>query len=72
MLKAIHLNDSMMPFASRKDRHATIGDGEIGLEASLNVLKHPKLQGIPVYLETPLDDAGHKEEIKMIREHLKM
>ena len=72
LLKAIHLNDSMMPFASRKDRHATIGDGEIGLEASLNVLKHPKLQGIPVYLETPLDDAGHKEEIKMIREHLKM
>lgn len=72
LLKAIHLNDSMMPFASRKDRHATIGDGEIGLEALLNVLKHPKLQGIPVYLETPLDDVGHKEEIKMIREHLKM
>ncbi|MDD6441450.1 MAG: deoxyribonuclease IV, partial [bacterium] len=72
LLQAIHLNDSMMPFASRKDRHATIGDGEIGLEALLNVLRHPKLQGIPVYLETPLDDAGHKEEIKMIREHLKM
>lgn len=72
LLKAIHLNDSMMPFASRKDRHATIGDGEIGLEALLNVLRHPKLQEIPVYLETPLDDAGHKEEIKMIREYLKM
>lgn len=71
LLQAIHLNDSMMPFASRKDRHATIGDGEIGLEALLNVLRHPKLQGIPVYLETPLDDAGHKEEIKMIREYLK-
>ena len=70
LLRAIHLNDSMMPFASRKDRHATIGDGEIGLEALLNVLRHPKLQGIPVYLETPLDDAGHKEEIKMIREQL--
>ena len=71
LLRAIHLNDSMMPFASRKDRHATIGDGKIGLEALLNVLRHPKLQGIPVYLETPLDDAGHKEEIKMIREYLK-
>lgn len=70
LLRAIHLNDSMMPFASRKDRHATIGDGEIGLEALLNVLRHPKLQGIPVYFETPLDDAGHKEEIKMIREQL--
>lgn len=72
LLKAIHLNDSMMPFASRKDRHATIGDGEIGMEALLNVLRHPKLRGIPVYLETPMDDAGHKEEIKMIRERLKM
>lgn len=72
LLRAIHLNDSMMPFASRKDRHATIGDGEIGLEALLKILKHPKLQGIPVYLETPLDDAGHKEEIKKIRAYLKM
>lgn len=71
LLKAIHLNDSMMPLGSRKDRHATIGDGEIGLGALLNVLKHPKLQGIPVYLETPLDDAGHKKEIWMIKEKLK-
>lgn len=70
LLKAIHLNDSMMPFGSRKDRHAAIGEGEIGLEALLNILSHPKLQGIPVYLETPFDDAGHKTEIKMIREEL--
>ena len=69
-LKAIHLNDSMMPFGSRKDRHATIGDGLIGLEALLNVLRHPALKGLPVYLETPLDDKGHKEEIKMIREKI--
>lgn len=70
LLKAIHLNDSMMPFGSRKDRHAAIGEGEIGLEALLNVLRHPKLQGLPVYLETPFDDAGHGEEIKMIRDKL--
>ena len=70
LLKAIHLNDSMMPFGSRKDRHAAIGEGEIGLETLLNVLRHPKLQGIPVYLETPFDDAGHKAEIKMIRDKL--
>lgn len=69
-LRAIHLNDSMMPFGSRKDRHATIGDGLIGLEALLNVLRHPSLKGLPVYLETPLNDAGHKEEIKMIREKI--
>ena len=70
LLRAIHLNDSMMPFGSHKDRHATIGDGEIGMEALLRVLKHPALKELPFYLETPLDDAGHKEEIEMIREAL--
>lgn len=70
LLKAIHMNDSMMPFGVRKDRHATLGDGEIGLEALLNIMRHPKLQGIPIFLETPLEDEGHKEEIAMIRERL--
>ena len=70
LLRAIHLNDSIMPFASRKDRHATIGNGEIGMEALLGVLRHPLLRDLPFYLETPLDDAGHKEEIRMIRERL--
>ena len=70
-LRAIHLNDSMMPFDSRKDRHATIGDGEIGLEALMKVITNPRLDGIPFYLETPLDDAGHKKEIQMIKEYLK-
>lgn len=70
LLKTIHMNDSMMPFGAHKDRHATIGDGEIGLEALLNVMRHPKLKGIPIYLETPLNDEGHKEEIVMIKERL--
>ena len=67
-LRAIHLNDSMMPFGSRKDRHAVIGGGEIGIEALLNVMRHPKLKDLPFYLETPLDDAGHKEEIARLRD----
>ena len=71
LLKAVHLNDSMMPFDSRKDRHATIGNGEIGLEALLNVMRHPRLKKLPFYLETPLDDAGHKEEIARLKEDLK-
>ena len=56
-----------MPFGSRKDRHAVIGGGEIGIEALLNVMRHPKLKDLPFYLETPLDDAGHKEEIARLR-----
>ncbi|MCI5585976.1 MAG: deoxyribonuclease IV [Lachnospiraceae bacterium] len=66
-LKAIHFNDSMTPFGAKKDRHATIGAGEIGLEALLRVLTHPMLKGLPFYLETPLEDAGHKEEIRMLK-----
>lgn len=68
LLKAIHLNDSMMPFDSHKDRHEVFGEGKIGLEALLGVVTHPLLQGIPIYLETPLDDNGHKEEIRKIKE----
>lgn len=68
LLKCIHLNDSMMPFGSHKDRHATIGDGQIGLEPLLSILRHPALRQLPFYLETPLDDAGHKEEIAKIKD----
>lgn len=70
LLKAIHLNDSRMPFGAHKDRHATIGDGEIGKEALLDIIRHPKLKEIPIYLETPLDGEGHGKEIKMLKEML--
>lgn len=70
LLRAVHLNDSMMPFGSHKDRHAPIGEGEIGMEVLLNVLRHPRLRDLPFYLETPFDDAGHKEEIAMIRKRM--
>lgn len=69
-LKAVHFNDSLTPFGAKKDRHATIGNGEIGLEALLRVLIHPALKDLPFYLETPLEDAGHKEEIRMLKDKL--
>ena len=71
LLKAIHLNDSMMPYGSHRDRHAAFGTGEIGEEALLDVLCHPVLKELPFYLETPLDDEGHKKEIQMIRQKQK-
>lgn len=55
LLRAVHLNDSMMPFASHKDRHAVIGQGQIGWEALLRVIEHPALKELPFYLETPQD-----------------
>lgn len=70
-LKAVHLNDSMMPFKSKKDRHACIGEGEIGLDAIIRFITHPKLKHLPFYLETPLEEAGHKREILMIKDIIK-
>ncbi len=66
-LKAIHFNDSMMPFGSNKDRHAGIGEGEIGMGALMDFITHPKLKDLPFFLETPYDEEGHKVEIETIR-----
>lgn len=69
-LKSIHLNDSMMPFGDRKDRHQVIGKGYIGLDAVMHIMEHPAIKGLPFYIETPLEDEGHKKEIKLLRDSL--
>ena len=66
-LKAIHLNDSLNPLGSHKDRHARIGEGEIGLEALVRVINHPATKGVPFILETPNDDEGWAREIALLR-----
>ncbi len=55
-LKAIHLNDSKIPYAGKKDRHQLIGQGEMGAEMLQEILNDPRLQNVPFYLETPVDD----------------
>lgn len=67
-LKAIHLNDSKNPLGSHKDRHEKIGKGEIGLEALSAVTRHPALKHLPFILETPNDEDGWAEEIRILRE----
>ena len=67
-LKAIHLNDSLNVLGSHKDRHARIGEGRIGLEALVRVIRYPRLEGIPFILETPNDDEGWAAEIRTLRE----
>lgn len=47
-LYAIHLNDSLMPFASRKDRHARIGEGTIGLGGRLRGSSTTRLEALAV------------------------
>lgn len=67
-LKAVHLNDSMTPFASNKDRHEKIGDGSLGLPAIERFIRHEKLKDIPMFLETPNDLKGYEREITLLRE----
>ena len=66
-LKAIHLNDSKNPFNSHKDRHETIGNGSIGIDAFKNIINHPKLRNLPFYLETPNELEGYGKEIELLR-----
>lgn len=67
-LRAIHLNDSKNPLGSHKDRHACIGEGCIGLEALVRVIRHPALKDLPFCLETPNDLAGYAREIALLRQ----
>ena len=67
-LKAIHLNDSMNPLGSHKDRHQKLGEGTLGLEALTRIVNHPALRELPFYLETPNDLEGYAREIAMMKE----
>lgn len=66
-LRAVHLNDSKNGCGSRKDRHACIGEGQIGLEALSRVVRHPALRHLPFCLETPNDLPGYRREIALMR-----
>jgi len=68
-LGCCHLNDSLRPFASRRDRHAHIGEGEIGLGAFARFLHDPRLEAVPMVVETePGDDMeGHRRDLETLR-----
>lgn len=68
-LKAIHLNDTKMPFNSHKDRHEKIGAGELGLDSLVKIINHPALKDKLFLLETPNELDGYKEEISLLKAH---
>lgn len=68
-LKAVHLNDSLNPCGSHKDRHARIGEGQIGADALVKFINRPEIKGLPVILETPNDMDGYAKEIKFLRDN---
>jgi deoxyribonuclease-4 len=67
-LRALHLNDSKTALGSNVDRHATLGDGEIG-EAGLKVfLSERRFKGLPVLLETGPEGHGpDKEQVEIAK-----
>ena len=67
-LKALHLNDSKNPFGSHKDRHACLGEGNLGISTFANIVKHPALKDKPMILETPNELPGYAKEIALLRQ----
>ncbi len=66
-LKGIHINDSKVPFASKKDRHEVLGEGTLGLDTFINIINHPLLKDLIFNLETPNELDGYKKEIELLK-----
>ena len=64
-LKGMHLNDSKSVLNGHLDRHHSIGKGELGLETFRRIMNDPRLDGIPMVLET-IDETIWKEEIELL------
>ncbi len=69
LVGCVHLNDSVGTLGSRKDRHANLGEGALGLEAFRRVLAEPRFAAVPMILETPLgdDELGHARDLAILR-----
>ena len=67
-LKAVHVNDSLNPCGAKKDRHARIGEGFLGLDTFRAVVNHPALRELPMVLETPNELPGYAKEIALLKE----
>ena len=55
-IRLMHLNDSVGALGSRRDRHAHIGEGEIGIDGFVHILRDPRLSAVPMVLQTPKEE----------------
>ncbi len=66
-LRALHVNDSLTPLGSNRDRHANILEGELG-EGLGAFLAHPAFQGLSAYMEVPgSGDGPDANELEKLR-----
>ncbi len=66
-LRAFHLNDSMFPLGKHKDRHAPLGEGDIGMESFKFLMTDEQTRMIPKYLETPGGPDLWTKEIRQLK-----
>ena len=64
-LRGMHLNDAKGVLSGKLDRHDSLGKGNIGMDAFRRIMQDPRIQDIPLILETP-DEAIWKEEISTL------
>ena len=64
-LRGMHLNDAKGALSGKLDRHDSLGKGNIGMDAFRRIMQDPRIQDIPLILETP-DEAIWKEEISTL------
>jgi deoxyribonuclease-4 len=69
-LGCIHVNDSMTPLGSNRDRHAPLGDGELGAQGCSAFLSEPRFEGLPAFFEGPgvEGEAPGKVDIDRMRD----
>lgn len=65
-LKVLHLNDSKVPFGSRKDRHELIAEGTLGAAPFRRIMTDPRLVGITKIIETPKGDDPDVTDRRML------
>ena len=68
-LRGMHLNDAMKPLGSHVDRHQPLGEGFIGGDAFRFIIEDERFDGIPLVLETPLEERW-PQEIAMLKSYL--
>jgi len=66
-IQLIHANDSMDVLGSLKDRHANLGEGEIGTKPFEELLAHPAVVNAPLILETPGEEPEHGREVALLK-----
>jgi deoxyribonuclease-4 len=67
-LKCLHLNDSMIPLGGNRDRHAPLGEGEIGVKGLAVFLSDPRFEALPTLIETGASKEGPgKADVRLAR-----